>query len=195
LCASSAVNKTINERSLDSSAAARKDRSTQSSNPLCGNDADTWLSQERAIMTICPDNSYQGTGPTLQSVTALCTDHTIYSPGRLYSALLQQDGNFVVARGNQPTVPANVAWASGKLSNNGDPGAFVAYMQNDGNFVIDGPNDPNLPFYATNTAQGTFTDFFASLGDSGTFTINYGTPPAPARRFLATRSLSRLLRR
>jgi len=40
----------------------------------------------------------------------------------VYTALLQSDGEFVVARGD-PTDPANVAWASGKTGNALDFGA------------------------------------------------------------------------
>jgi hypothetical protein len=118
---------------------------------------------------------------TLQANAYLCTDQVIFSPGRVYNAVLQDDGNFVVYRGSQPFTSA--PWATGRRVDlpNGY-GAFFVKQQEDGNFIIVGPDNPNAVFYKTNTEQSTKGDYFAALADNGAFTINVGTPSRTGRR-------------
>ncbi|MBV9907359.1 MAG: aerolysin family beta-barrel pore-forming toxin [Hyphomicrobiales bacterium] len=124
---------------------------------------------------ICPSNSYAGSGPYLQSVSYLCTDHPIFSPSGVYVAMLQEDGNFIEWRGQNPETSANFAWALGGGRNGGGPGAFVAEMQNDDNFVVYGPNNTSTVNAAINIVKPT-GNYFATLNDNGAFTVMAGTP-------------------
>lgn len=127
--------------------------------------------------SICPADSYTGSGPYLPSVTYLCPDHPIYSPSLVYSAELQGDGNFVEWRGSNVLVSSNLAWSLGLTSGSG---GFVAEMQNNGNFVIYGPNNISTVHGATNSAQSAIdSSYFATLNDNGAFTIRAGTPTSP----------------
>jgi hypothetical protein len=112
-------------------------------------------------------------------VTYLCTDHPIYSPSAVYSAELQDDGNFVEWRGSNVLANGNTAWSLGTHTDAGGPNTVVAKMQDDGNFVVYGPNNISTPLGATNSAQSHLGNYYATLNDNGTFTINAGTPASP----------------
>ena len=143
---------------------------------------------------LCSVLEYQGDGPTLPSFSndrpfpsyLLCPGHQFRSPSGIYTALLQHDGDFVVARGD-PTDPANIVWHTGKTGQALDFGAgllngsFIIYafvpVGNGGAFILE------RFFSLTNeTAQG---NYFAKLSDEGTFTISAGTPFAPGKQIFS----------
>jgi hypothetical protein len=143
---------------------------------------------------LCAVLEYQGDGPTLPSFSddrplppyLLCPGHQFRSPSGVYSALLQPDGDFVVARGD-PTDPANIVWHTGKTGQALDFGAgllrgsFIVYA-----FVPIGNRDLFIleRFFSltSETAQG---NYFAKLSDEGTFTISAGTPSAPGKQIFS----------
>ena len=143
---------------------------------------------------LCSVLEYPGDGPTLPSFSndrpfpsyLLCPGHQFRSPSGIYTALLQHDGDFVVARGD-PTDPANIVWHTGKTGQALDFGAgllngsFIIYafvpVGNGGAFILE------RFFSLTNeTAQG---NYFAKLSDEGTFTISAGTPSAPGKQIFS----------
>jgi hypothetical protein len=139
---------------------------------------------------LCSRLEYQGDGPTLPSFSdarplppyLLCPGHQFRSPSGIYTALLQHNGDFVVARGD-PTDPANIVWHTDKTGRALDFGAgllrgsFIIYA-----FVPVGSGAAFIlePFLSltSETAQG---NYFAKLSDEGTFTIGVGTPSAPGQ--------------
>jgi hypothetical protein len=114
-------------------------------------------------------------GAFLTTDKFLATDDYLSSPNNLFFAKMQNDGNFVVYRGSDPSNDCGVVWATDKL----DPfGQFFAKMQNDGNFVVYKGTSPNDHGVVWSTDKlDPFGQFFAAIQDDGSFGIYKGTDP------------------
>jgi len=105
----------------------------------------------------------------------LSVNDYIESPNRLFFAILQEDGNFVVYKGTRDN-QQEAWWATNKY---GNPGKFFAILQTDGNFVVykgTSPQDQQETWWATNK-YGNPGKFFAILKDDGNFVVYKGTSP------------------
>jgi Clostridium epsilon toxin ETX/Bacillus mosquitocidal toxin MTX2 len=108
----------------------------------------------------------------------LVGDH-IESASRLFFAIMQSDGNFVVYRGT-PEKPGEVWSGSGKYTENAPPGQYFATLQSDGHFVVykGTPEKPGEAWWGS----GKYTEkpppgqYFAILQDDGNFVVYKGTP-------------------
>ena len=79
----------------------------------------------------------------------LSVNDYIESPNRLFFAILQADGNFVVYKGTRDN-QQEAWWDTSKV---GNPGKFFAILQDDGNFVVykgTSPQDQQETWWATN---------------------------------------------
>ena len=79
----------------------------------------------------------------------LSVNDYIESPNRLFFAILQEDGNFVVYKGTRDN-QQEAWWATNKY---GNPGKVFAILQDDGNFVVykgTSPQDQQECWWATN---------------------------------------------
>ena len=100
----------------------------------------------------------------------------LVSPGRIFFAIMQSDGNFCIYKGTGPSDNRGFLWATNTL---GVGGQFFATMQSDGNFCIyDRPErGAGDVLWCSNTSQ-TPGEFYAIIQDDGNFCIYKGSDPA-----------------
>jgi hypothetical protein len=91
----------------------------------------------------------------------------LLSPNSQYSAVMQDDGNFVLYWGRWPDRVLGPMWASDTVGKTG----VTATMQTDGNFVLNGGG------WSTGTG-GKSGPLFAAMQDNGDFALWLGTPAA-----------------
>lgn len=113
--------------------------------------------------------SYLNAGATLKGGDYLL------SPNGQYSAVMQDDGNFVLYWGRWPDRLLGPMWAS----DTGGKTGVTATMQTDGNLVL---NDGG---WVTGTG-GKSGPLFAAMQDNGDFALWLGTPDAPRSYFYNT---------
>jgi hypothetical protein len=113
--------------------------------------------------------SYLTAGQTLRGGDYLL------SPNGQYSAVMQDDGNFVLYWGRWPDRVVGPMWAS----DTGGKSGVTATMQTDGNLVLNGGG------WMTGTG-GRSGPLFAAMQDNGDFALWLGTPAAPTSYFYTT---------
>lgn len=113
--------------------------------------------------------SYLPAGMTLKG-----SDYLL-SPNGQYSAVMQDDGNFVLYWGRWPDRLLGPMWAS----DTGGTSGVTATMQTDGNLVLNGTS------WSTGTG-GKSGSLFAAMQDNGDFALWLGTPANPASFYYAT---------
>ena len=99
---------------------------------------------------------------TAKSNTCLNSSQCLSSKNRLYRAIMQPDGNFVVYDNRTGTDKA--IFNTGTQGNNG---AFLA-LQQDGNLVV---YQGKKPVFNTGTSSSSYDDYKLSLGDDGVLTL------------------------
>ena len=114
-------------------------------------------------------------GSYLTAGTTLKGGDYLLSPNGQYSAVMQDDGNFVLYWGRWPDRVVGPMWAT---DTNGKTGV-TATMQTDGNLVLNGGG------WATGTS-GKSGPLFAAMQDNGDFALWLGTPAAPMSYFYNT---------
>jgi hypothetical protein len=113
-------------------------------------------------------------GPYLKAGETLQAGDFLLSPNRQYSAVMQDDGNFVLYWGRWPDRLIGPMWAS---DTPGKPG--TATMQRDGNLVLSSGG------WMTGIG-GKSGPLFAAMQDNGDFALWLGTPDAPVSCYYAT---------
>lgn len=96
---------------------------------------------------------------TANSNTVLYASQCISSKNRVYRAIMQSDGNFVIYRRNNGSETAT--WHTYTYGNNG---AFLA-LQQDGNLVV--YSAQSRPLFNTETSSRPFAAYKLTLGDDG----------------------------
>lgn len=129
----------------------------------------------------------------LRSGEILSVNQTLNSPNRLFFAVMQNDGNFVVYRGSGPSDVRYDQWAT--KTNQSSISKFFAAMQADGNFVVYrgtsfSDNRGAVWSSQTNTTPGSF---FLSMQDDGNLVIYKGKPEQPGSATWNTGAHSGLL--
>ncbi len=99
----------------------------------------------------------------------------LLSPNGQYSAVMQDDGNFVLYWGRWPDRVVGPMWAT---DSNGKSGV-TATMQTDGNLVLNGGG------WSTGT-PGKSGPLFAAMQDNGDFALWLGTPGAATSAYYTT---------
>ena len=99
---------------------------------------------------------------TAKANTYLRSSQCISSPNRLFRAIMQPDGNFVVY--DNRTGKDKAIFYTGT---HGHSGAFFA-LQQDGNLVV---YSGSTPLYNTGTCSKPYADYKLSLGDDGILTL------------------------
>jgi hypothetical protein len=122
-------------------------------------------------------------------------DGYLISKNKLYAAVLQDDGNFVLVHctnGGPDLKKPYWSVAANKPAKyvgtfTGTP--CLATMQADGNFVLYNGRDPieaRAPYWATGTVQTTLGGYYADMQDDANFVIYRGSPGASAGVLFAT---------
>lgn len=113
--------------------------------------------------------SYLPAGMTLKG-----SDYLL-SPNGQYSAVMQDDGNFVLYWGRWPDRVVGPMWATDTSGKSG----VTATMQTDGNLVLNGGG------WSTGTG-GRSGSLFAAMQDNGDFALWLGTPGAGTSAYYTT---------
>lgn len=100
---------------------------------------------------------------TAKSNTCLNTSQCLSSKNRLFRAVMQSDGNFVVYDKRSGSDKAIF-----NTRTQGNSGAFFA-LQQDGNLVV--YSSARKPLYSTGTCSSPYADYKLSLGDDGVLTL------------------------
>lgn len=117
-------------------------------------------------------------GSVLTTSQYLTPADYLSSPGALYFAIMQGDGNFCVYHGSGPTDNTGLQWDTGTT---GSGGEFFAIMQADGNFVVysgTGPTDNTGFVWSSLDTSQTQDSYFAIIQDDGNFCVYRGTGTA-----------------
>jgi len=116
-------------------------------------------------------------GSYLTTNEYLSTGDYLTSPGALFFAIMQTDGNFCVYHGSNPTDNQGFLWGDGKTASGGE---FFAIMQDDGNFVVytgTGPDNSEGVVWASLSKSLSQGSYFAIMQDDGNFCVYRGTGP------------------
>jgi hypothetical protein len=127
-----------------------------------------------------PNPGYTSGAPWLEFNINICPGNWFRSESGIYTALLKDNGEFIVARGD-PTVAANQAWTTAKTLSGEDQFFYVS------KFGYAEVVTKNASYYTFlwNSGGSTYPvkeNFFLHLSDAGALTVNYGTPSAPDRQ-------------
>lgn len=134
-------------------------------------------------ISYCASIQWPGSGPDLPTLPPtdpkayLCPGQMFHSENGIYTALLRDNGEFIVARGD-PKDPANILWRTG-VTGNGDDywvelnrAGFVAVQQ----FTL---GRPLVTLWKSNSPSLNQGQYFLNLSDAGTLTLKRGTPRDP----------------
>lgn len=100
---------------------------------------------------------------TAKSNTCLNSSLCLSSKNRLFRAIMQPDGNFVIYDKRSGSDKAIF-----NTGTQGNGGAFFA-LQQDGNLVV--YSSAHKPLYSTGTCTASYADYKLSLGDDGALTL------------------------
>jgi hypothetical protein len=136
-----------------------------------------------AKISYCASIQWPGSGPNLPTLPPdvpkayLCPGQNFHSEDGVYTALLRDNGEFIVARGD-PRDPTNVVWRTGVTGNGEDywveinRAGFVAVEQ----FT---PGQPLITLWKSNLQSANPGQYFLNLSDAGALTLKRGTPRDP----------------
>ncbi len=134
-------------------------------------------------VSYCADLQWPGHGPTLPTLPPsekkanLCPGQLFLSEDGTYTALLKDNGEFIVAHGD-PKKPANVVWRTGVTGRGDDywveldKTGFVTVVQ----FTV---GKPLKILWKSRSPFSSPGDYFLRLSDAGTLTLTHGTVDKP----------------
>jgi hypothetical protein len=119
-------------------------------------------------------------GSTLTGGTTLKGGDWLASPNGQYSAVMQDDGNFVLYWGRYPDRLLGPMWAT----DTGGKAHPALYLQTDGDFVL--RSDGGVVWSAATPGKAAGGPVFAAMQDNGDFALWGGTPDDPTSSYWAT---------